>query len=354
MPLDNPHSVQKHCGQQKKCTMPHPLIRRMALVKIAPGHRAEYWPDCLREGYICVGWDRVGDLRKYTSESEFKAVFEKHYKYHGNLSATRRKANELWTLTKLRPGDRIVANKGMSKVLAVGVVQEPGYEWRPNKTRGEYFHAIRAEWDVSLAKSIPRQPWRQTVTEVPYGLFKAIAGRAAPPRRLVRLLSDQQPGGDGSHLDMTDSAAQIEVKAAEKAGEEIERAAGFQSDKRTRKVIERHAMGRAGAWFRKAGYEVKDVSSARPYDLLCTKGPEVKYVEVKGTQESGHTVVLTAGEVNFIKNHKHECVLCVIRDIRVTKGRSPKAFRGRISFDSPFDLSAGVLNPINYFYDRAK
>lgn len=100
--------------------MRHQAIHMVALVKIAPGHRAEYWPDCLKEGYICVGWDDVGDLRKFDSESKFRAVFEKHYKYHGNLSASRRKANELWTLTKLQAGDRVVANKGMSKVLAVG------------------------------------------------------------------------------------------------------------------------------------------------------------------------------------------------------------------------------------------
>jgi Domain of unknown function (DUF3883) len=326
---------------------------KAALVKIAPGHRAEYWPDCLREGYICVGWDDVGDLREYGSESDFRAVFEKHYKYQGNLSATRRKANELWTLTKLRAGDRIVANKGMSKVLAIGVVQEPGYEWRPNRTRGKYFHTVRVVWDPSLRKSIPRQPWRQTVAEVPYGLFKTIAGSAAPPRRLIRLLNDPQPEGDGWHWTTTSATARLEAKASKEGGEEIERAAGFQSDKRIRKVVERHAMDAASAWFRKKGYEVKDVSSGRPYDLLCTKGPEVKYVEVKGTQERGQAVVLTAGEVTFINNHKHQCALCVVHDIAVANSRKPKASGGQISFDSPFDLSAGVLSPINYIYNRS-
>ncbi len=327
---------------------------KAALVKIAPGHRAEYWPDCLREGYICVGWDDVGDLRKYGSESDFRAVFEKHYKYHGNLAATRRKANELWTLSKLRAGDRIVANKGMSKVLAVGVVQEPGYEWRPNTSRREYFHTVRVVWDTSLGKSIPRQAWRQTVAEVPYGLFKTIMGRAAPPQRLIRLLSEPQVDGDGSRWSKASAATRLEAKASKEACREIEKAAGFQSDKRIRKVVERHAMDVAAAWFRNAGYEVKDVSSGRPYDLLCTKRQEVKFVEVKGTQEGGDTVVLTAGEVVFIKGHKRECVLCVVHDIAVTNNRNPKASGGRISFDSPFDLSAGVLRPINYFYNRSK
>ena len=117
---------------------------KVALVKIAPGHDAEYWPQCLKEGYIRVGWDDVGDLRRLDSEANFRTVFEKHYKYGGNFSASRRKANELRTLTKLQAGDRIIANKRMSMVLAVGVVEEPGYEWRPNKNRGEYYHTVQA------------------------------------------------------------------------------------------------------------------------------------------------------------------------------------------------------------------
>ena len=32
------------------------------VVKIAPGSDASAWEDCLREGYICVGWGGVGDL----------------------------------------------------------------------------------------------------------------------------------------------------------------------------------------------------------------------------------------------------------------------------------------------------
>src|SRR5439155_18935380 len=30
---------------------------RDVVVKIAPGHEAVAWPDCLKNGYICVGWD---------------------------------------------------------------------------------------------------------------------------------------------------------------------------------------------------------------------------------------------------------------------------------------------------------
>jgi 5-methylcytosine-specific restriction protein B len=47
--------------------------------EIAPGEDAKYWDDCLREGYICVGWDKVGDLREFPSRRLFRAKFESEY-----------------------------------------------------------------------------------------------------------------------------------------------------------------------------------------------------------------------------------------------------------------------------------
>jgi hypothetical protein len=328
--------------------------KKVALVKIAPGHAAEYWPQCLKDSYICVGWDDVGDLTKFDSEASFRAVFAKHYKYGGNLSAARRKANELWTLTKLQSGDRIIANKGMSTVLAVGVVQEPGYEWRPNKVRSRYYHTVCVKWDTSLARRIPQQPWRQTVTEVPYKLFRKIAGRTAPSRKSVLSLRDGWDDGDEPTRGCTNRIVRASSAAEEKAAEEIERAAGFQSNSRIRKVVELHAMDLVKAKFRAARYEVKNVSSRRPYDFLCTKGSRMKYVEVKGTQTDGRTVILTAGEVAFIGRNQPNCVLCVVHGIRISGDSQPTASGGHISSDEPLVLSSGELNPISYTYLRGK
>jgi Domain of unknown function (DUF3883) len=327
---------------------------RIALVKIAPGHAAEYWPQCLKEHYICVGWDKVGDLRKFDSEASFRTLFEKHYEYGGNLSAVRRKANELWTLTKLQSGDRIIANKGMSKVLAIGVVEEPGYEWRPNKDRDEYYHTVKVKWDTSFARGIQQQPWRQTVSEVSYALFKKIAGRAAIPQSSVLSLRERWDDGEAADRGWTNIAVRADSKAKEKAAEEIERAAGFHSDPKTRKAVELHAMDLVKAKFRTARYEVEDVSARHPYDLHCTRGTLTKYVEVKGTQTAGRTIILTAGEVRFINRNESNCVLCVVHGIRVGGDKEPNASGGTISTDDPVNLSTGTLNPISYMYVRTK
>ena len=46
------------------------------VLKIAPGENARFWDDCLRENYICVGWDAVGDLSQFDSKEAFRARFE--------------------------------------------------------------------------------------------------------------------------------------------------------------------------------------------------------------------------------------------------------------------------------------
>jgi 5-methylcytosine-specific restriction enzyme B len=145
------------------------------IVKIAPGDNARYWEDCRANGYICVGWDEVGDLSGYDNKAEFKQAFVDRYDNY-NASKAAQKANELWTLRELTPGDLVVANEGISKVLAVGEVVEPGYQWEPN--RPEYKHTVAVEWDTSVAGSIPTQPhWAfVTVKTVTPELYAEIVG----------------------------------------------------------------------------------------------------------------------------------------------------------------------------------
>jgi 5-methylcytosine-specific restriction protein B len=152
------------------------------VVKIAPGEDAAFWDDCFQGGYICVGWDDVGDLGEFESKDAFRARFEEQYReaYKDNKSQLARKANEVWTLRELEAGDKIIANRGTSHVLAVGTVVEPGYEW--NAARAEFKHTVRVTWDTRYAKDIPPQKkWAfATVAEVPAELYRTIIGETPP------------------------------------------------------------------------------------------------------------------------------------------------------------------------------
>ncbi len=164
------------------------------IVKIAPGVDAKYWDDCLHEGYICVGWGEVGDLREFPSKEAFRARFEKEFAgtYNNHRPAISKKANELWTLMELEPGDIVVANKGTSQILALGEVAEPGYMWKPE--RPDYCHTVRIKWNTSYAKEIPPQKrWALvTVASVPAALHRAIVGEAlvTPAEPLLREIEE--------------------------------------------------------------------------------------------------------------------------------------------------------------------
>lgn len=135
--------------------------KERSVYKIAPGHTAEYWDDCRDEGYICVGWGDVGDLRQYGSHDEFRDAFREAFypEKHDSERKISEKSREVWTLAQLSPGDLVVANRGISEVLAVGEVTEPGYEWRPD--RPDYRHTVHVDWDESYAQEIPSQErWR--------------------------------------------------------------------------------------------------------------------------------------------------------------------------------------------------
>lgn len=154
---------------------------RRKVVKIAPGESARFWEDCRLGGYVCVGWDELGDLRRYSSFDELRAAYVKVNPGKSAASATR-KSKELWTLRELRPGDLVVANRGISEVVGVGEVVAPGYRWRED--RPEFKHTVAIRWTNTDIQKIPSQDaWAMiTVGKVAPEVLAALKlGGASPP-----------------------------------------------------------------------------------------------------------------------------------------------------------------------------
>jgi 5-methylcytosine-specific restriction protein B len=164
------------------------------VVKIAPGELASKWQDCLDGRFICIGWDLVGDLSDYDSKESFRDAFREQYPYNSNEAQVSRKANELWTLMELEPGDKVIANRGTGEVLAIGTVNDDGYEWRPG--RDEFRHTLGVDWDTSFARKIePVKAWATTtVSKVSAAQLKKItsdgAGVGAGPTAAVSVEID--------------------------------------------------------------------------------------------------------------------------------------------------------------------
>jgi MoxR-like ATPase len=161
------------------------------IVKITPGQGGSAWNECLAGSYICVGWDKIGDLRQFASKEAFVTAFRDAFKidYKGSTSQLNEKADELWTLMELKPGDRMVAAVTNDRVLAIGEVTAPGYTWMPERSAAR--HTVSVNWDTSYAKTIdPQSVWTlKTVAPVPADLWKRIA-------ELKKIEPDPEPEPD--------------------------------------------------------------------------------------------------------------------------------------------------------------
>jgi hypothetical protein len=124
---------------------------------------------------------------------------------------------------------------------------------------------------------------------------------------------------------------------------------GFQSDSAIRQAVEKYAMNRAESHFVSLGYSVKVVG--KPYDLCCTKGTSVLYVEVKGTQTGGTDILLTPNEVSFANSHRNEMALFVLYGIAVARTAGNIILSGGlVHIDPSWIIDMSRLSPLGYSY----
>jgi hypothetical protein len=125
---------------------------------------------------------------------------------------------------------------------------------------------------------------------------------------------------------------------------------GFLLDSKLRKALEDYAMEAATRYFRSKGYDVEDHHKDHPYDLRCTKKKEKLYVEVKGTQSNGESIILTSGEVEFARRQNGQMALFVLHAIKVSPDGEVLS-NGEKTVILPWDVDQGCLKPISYWYE---
>jgi hypothetical protein len=127
---------------------------------------------------------------------------------------------------------------------------------------------------------------------------------------------------------------------------------GFQSIVQVRRATEMHAMRSALAHFARQGWQVEDVSSRMPFDLMCTrsKHPDLK-VEVKGTTGDGNKILLTRGEVNYARSAFPNMALYILHHIGVEVNDTGVAtYGGSPRIILPWKIHADMLEPLSYSY----
>ena len=156
--------------------------REPTILRVRPGRDNRWWSDCLAGGFICVGWDQLGDLDQYDDIEELR---EAHRIAYPDKRPTEigRLASQLHTFRSLKPGDTVLANNGGSGILAVGEVVEPGYLYLAE--RAEARHAVAVDWDTSKSRKLdPPERWRLTIGKLSSGDLKRLLGPELGPSML--------------------------------------------------------------------------------------------------------------------------------------------------------------------------
>ena len=153
--------------------------------KIAPGEDAWQWAECRDGGFIALGWDELGDLSEL-SEEELQGHLEELRPAHPDWGA--QGPEQAWQFSRIRTGDRIVANQGTTKVLGIGTVTGPYYF----ESGARQSHRLPVRWDDTTPRTVEQGGWRRTLIELTAEQFEAImkppadagAGTPASPRRV--------------------------------------------------------------------------------------------------------------------------------------------------------------------------
>jgi hypothetical protein len=82
-----------------------------------------------------------------------------------------------------------------------------------------------------------------------------------------------------------------------------------------RKKVEDAAQDWLMKHFRERKWRVRDVRFGNPYDAIATKDGRTLWLEAKGTETSGSTVIVSRGEVKWARDHPGDCVLGILSDV---------------------------------------
>ncbi|NID17248.1 DUF3427 domain-containing protein [Luteibacter yeojuensis] len=129
---------------------------------------------------------------------------------------------------------------------------------------------------------------------------------------------------------------------------------GRMRDYQRRRTVEIHAMEIAKEHYATLGYRVIDTSSTHPFDLRCLQAGVEKRVEVKGTQSIGHTVDVTAGEIQSAWNGRKDGYttdLFLVHSISLrSTGQDVYATGGEVVKVEDWQPLQAALKPIAFRY----
>ena len=140
----------------------------------APGDGASEWQRCLDTSTLCLGWEELGDYSQFNSQDEIR---DKLREYFNKPNASfKNDSLAVWNfLNNMKPGDVIIAKKGIDKILGRGIV-DGDYEYDEKQDR--YPNIRKVKWINTGELDAPKQIVQKTLTDITsyHDLVKQING----------------------------------------------------------------------------------------------------------------------------------------------------------------------------------
>ncbi|MYW06467.1 AAA family ATPase [Streptomyces sp. SID3343] len=193
---------------------PRPVIPDM--VQISP-ETPDRWEDCLADGSIRIGWDRIDDLGQYPNDEELRLALVDAYPRQAAQSV--RLAESLRCFRDLQPGALVFANEGTSDLLAVGTVTD-GYSYDETRSRGR--HRVAVRWDVGYAQHFdtPQRGWGGQFTKVSQRLWQDIQSRRQAAKTGEEATAQAAAGVGGPTPELPLEVSRV-LKALQRKGQVI-------------------------------------------------------------------------------------------------------------------------------------
>ncbi|NPV50672.1 MAG: EVE domain-containing protein, partial [Candidatus Methanofastidiosum sp.] len=120
--------------------------------QIAPGENARLWPGMKSGEYVAVGWKNTPNLSNVKSKEELFQIL-KNYNFGDSLQETQ--TSKLWQFLKeIKVGDKLVINKGKSKIIGIGEVIGDYYF---EQAASEYKHRKKVRFTWTGEVDVPFQ-----------------------------------------------------------------------------------------------------------------------------------------------------------------------------------------------------
>ncbi|MBN1415589.1 MAG: AAA family ATPase [Bacteroidales bacterium] len=110
----------------------------------SPGDNAKMWDEFYLDGYMGIGWLRIGDLNNYNSKDEILAKLKETAKPTDSQNPTNNATANWEFKSVMKPGDIVIVKKGTHTLLGYGTV-DSDYYFDPSKDH--YQKCRKVKWE---------------------------------------------------------------------------------------------------------------------------------------------------------------------------------------------------------------